>query len=137
MAFLVSFSRGESVAGLAIVAADTAAPTSELVVSDIQIVGPHLHPLPGERQKLWSIMFTTTGAKREGLGSKARLKCEAFGGSTAPSGDAKIWAAVGRVALSSSRGLLDSPQTSRLGSLEDDAASSSRTSSSVVWKKSA
>src|SRR6476661_5569655 len=75
----------------------------------------------GERQKLWSIMFTTTGAKREGLGSKARLKCEAFGGSTAPSGDAKIWAAVGRVALSSSSGLLDSPQTSRLGSLEDDA----------------
>ena len=76
MAFLVSFSRGGCVAGLAIVAADTAAPTSELVVSDIQIVGLHLRPLPGERQKLWAIMFTTTGAKREGLGSKPGLNAK-------------------------------------------------------------
>jgi hypothetical protein len=49
---LVSLSRGESVAGLAIVAANTAAPTSELVVSDIQIVGPHLHPLSGREAEI-------------------------------------------------------------------------------------
>jgi hypothetical protein len=52
MAFLVSFSRGGYVAGLAIVAADTAAPTSELIVSDIQIVGLHLHPLRGREAEI-------------------------------------------------------------------------------------
>lgn len=78
MAFLVSFSRGGCVAGLAIVAADTAAPTSELVVSDIQIVGPQLHPLPGREAEILVNNVYHNRRKTRGFRQQARLKCKAL-----------------------------------------------------------